>query len=128
MRVNISLTTDVLKWNACREAIDALVKRGCCDDRLAIILQARQELLKRVPSEFFAHISGVRAEYLSHIISFRTFDNGESESLWRRLGDCGFSTKQLDHGVRVTIHDSLRAESLRALADVLCEFVSSVAR
>lgn len=121
-------TTEVLKWNACREAIDALAKRGCPEDRLATILRARQELLERVPSELTLHLSTVRPEYLSHIISFRTFDNGESEALWRRLAACGFSTKQLDHGARVTIDDSIRIESLRAFADVLREFVGLVAR
>lgn len=77
-----------------------------------------------VPGEYTAHLSRVRPEYLGHIVSFKTYDNGGSESLWRRLRECGFSTKQLDHGVRVTLHDTLTDESLHAFADVLCGLAS----
>jgi selenocysteine lyase/cysteine desulfurase len=115
-------TADVLKWNACRQAVAALDMRGSCHDRLAAVLRARQELLESAPNELIAHLAGVRPEYLSHILSFRASDSNKGPSLWQRLRDCGFSTKRLDDGVRVTLHETLPPQLLRAFADVLCEF------
>lgn len=112
-------TTDVAKWEACWRAIEVLITRGSSDDRLATVLQLRRELLHEIPSIYTEHLSGIRPEYLSHIVSLRTPQN-DDRSLWHCLVEGGFVTKQLDHGVRVTLHDALPLESLRAFVDLLC--------
>jgi len=121
-------TTDFLKWRACQNAVDAIDARAASGDRLAMVLRVREELMRAVPGEFTAHLSGVRSEYHSHILSFKTFRSSGSNFLWRHLGESGFITKQLDDGVRVTLHDTIAPESLRAFADALSGLASTVAR
>jgi selenocysteine lyase/cysteine desulfurase len=117
-------TTDVAKWRACMEAVESLCARGSSDDRLARVLDLRRDLLEQLPSEAKLHMCHVRAEYRSHILSLNIGSNGEAKEIWRRLLERGFSTKQLDHGVRITLHHTLSSQSVGTFANVLTDLMN----
>jgi len=116
-------TTDISKWSECALALTSLRSRGPVDVRVKKIQHLRCVLLERLNEHFSKHIVPVRQEYRSHIVSLRFNSSQRSREVWSRLVDAGFATKQLESGIRITLHDTLSSDSVCALTDTLNETI-----
>ena len=121
-------TTDVTKWEACKVAVDALRARSSPECRLARVLDLRRELLEKLPGTLRTNPSAVRAEYRSHIISVNLPDKDKADTIWRALVGRGFSTKRLDDGIRVTLHDTLDSQAIGSFTEALNSLMSGSAQ